>query len=69
MALTGAAATCGYLFNQINPVAGYIFVPYLGWLSFATFLNYTLYRINDDGVEKKAISPAADKASTSDKNE
>lgn len=45
-ALTVSAAACGRAFYHINPVAGWIFVPYVAWLSFATFLNYTIYRIN-----------------------
>lgn len=45
-ALTVSAAACGRAFYHINPVAGWIFVPYVAWLSFATFLNYTIYKIN-----------------------
>ncbi|KAJ6637657.1 Translocator protein [Pseudolycoriella hygida] len=44
--LTGTAAACGYSFYQINPIAGQLFIPYLAWLSFASFLNYTYYKLN-----------------------
>lgn len=44
--LTVSAAACGRAFYHINPVAGWIFAPYVAWLSFATFLNYTIYKTN-----------------------
>lgn len=49
-ALTLSAAACGRVFYHINPVAGWIFVPYVAWLSFATFLNYTIYKLNERDV-------------------
>lgn len=33
-------------FRRVSPVAGWLFVPYLAWVSFATFLNFTLWRLN-----------------------
>ncbi len=33
-------------FYQINKVAGLILVPYLLWVSFATLLNFSIYRLN-----------------------
>lgn len=33
-------------FWQVNRLAGGFFVPYLAWVSFATFLNGTLWRLN-----------------------
>lgn len=33
-------------FVKIAPVAGYLMIPYLLWVSFATILNYYLYRLN-----------------------
>jgi len=35
-----------FLFWKINPWAGAILLPYLGWVSFATFLNYTIWQLN-----------------------
>lgn len=46
--LTGAAAACGISFYKINPLAGQLFVPYMAWLSFASVLNYTYYKLNPD---------------------
>ena len=28
------------------PVAGVLFLPYFGWVGFATFLNFTIWRLN-----------------------
>lgn len=33
-------------FWRVRPVAGVLLVPYLLWVSFATVLNYTLWRLN-----------------------
>lgn len=33
-------------FSRINKVAGWLFVPYLAWVSFATALNFAIYRLN-----------------------
>lgn len=33
-------------FLRVSKPAGSMFVPYLAWVSFATFLNYTLWRMN-----------------------
>lgn len=62
VALTGTAAACGVLFYQTNKVAGYLFVPYIAWLSFATFLNYSLYKLNcGDDKDKKAVEAPTSK--------
>ncbi len=33
-------------FRRVNAAAGWLFVPYLAWVSFATYLNFTLWRLN-----------------------
>jgi len=48
IALTGAASACGMLFYRVNNVAGLIFIPYVAWLSFASLLNYTIWKLNDE---------------------
>lgn len=34
------------LFLSIRPLAGYLLVPYLIWVSFATLLNFSIWRLN-----------------------
>lgn len=38
VALTGITGYMTYLWTQVDEVAGYYLVPYLGWLSFASYL-------------------------------
>lgn len=33
-------------FLRVSKPAGWLLVPYLAWVSFATFLNFTLWRMN-----------------------
>ena len=33
-------------FNKINKIAGYLFIPYLAWVSFATVLNASIWWLN-----------------------
>lgn len=51
LALTGTSVACGFAFYRVNSVAGYLFVPYVAWLSFATVLNYTYWKLNKDNNE------------------
>lgn len=34
------------LFYRINSTAGYLLVPYILWVTFATYLTYSLWRLN-----------------------
>lgn len=36
----------GIYFYKINKIAGYLFIPYVLWVSFASFLTYTIWRLN-----------------------
>ncbi|MEI6083063.1 MAG: TspO/MBR family protein [Verrucomicrobiota bacterium] len=47
--LWAAIAGTMVAFWKVAPVAGWLFVPYLAWVSFATVLNYTLWRLNGPG--------------------
>lgn len=35
-----------FSFFQISKPAAWMLIPYLAWVSFATFLNFTLWRMN-----------------------
>jgi len=37
--LTGVTGYLTYIWGQVDPVAGWALVPYVGWLSFASYLN------------------------------
>ena len=41
----GVVATTA-AFCNVTPVAGWLFVPYLLWVTFATALNFALWRLN-----------------------
>ena len=34
------------LFGKIHPIAGWLLVPYLAWVSYATYLNAAFYLLN-----------------------
>ncbi len=33
-------------FWRVSPVAGILFIPYLAWVTFAAFLNFSIWRLN-----------------------
>jgi tryptophan-rich sensory protein len=39
-------AFCILLFRRIQPLAGYLLVPYLVWVTFASALNFALWQAN-----------------------
>ena len=41
-----AIAATMVVFWQRSMIAGILFVPYLAWVSFASFLNFTIWRLN-----------------------
>ncbi|NP_001155576.1 translocator protein-like [Acyrthosiphon pisum] len=45
-------AGCIVTFYQINKVASYLMIPYLGWLSLATALTYNIYKNNPEILDK-----------------
>lgn len=46
-----------YIFSKIRPLAAWLLVPYLLWLSFATALNFEIDRLNPDA--ESVYAPAA----------
>ena len=33
-------------FSKINKIAGYLFIPYIAWVSFAAILNFSIWWLN-----------------------
>ncbi len=33
-------------FRAVSPIAGYLLIPYLLWVSFASYLNFTIWQLN-----------------------
>ena len=60
-ALTGTVTYLTYIWNKVDPTAAYCMVPYIGWLSFATYLcagtgylnNWNTNRVDGELVTKK----------------
>jgi len=44
-------AACGVSFYSVNKYAGYLFLPYLAWVSLASALTYTIWKENGDRPE------------------
>jgi benzodiazapine receptor len=44
--LTANVAACIWAFYPINKNAAYLMIPYLGWLAFATALNFDIWKRN-----------------------
>lgn len=42
----GAILATTLAFHQVRPLAGWLFVPYLAWVTFAAFLTFVLWRLN-----------------------
>ncbi|KAI1846752.1 hypothetical protein JX265_008944 [Neoarthrinium moseri] len=56
--LVGINGYLTYLFFQLDEVAGWLYVPYMAWLGFATYLNAGVgvmnnWRITDDDLLKR----------------
>ena len=46
-------AVTGYEFYKIVPLAGYLFIPYMAWLSLASALNYRVWKDNPSSDQKE----------------
>jgi tryptophan-rich sensory protein len=44
--LFGAAAATAIAFHRLRPAAGYLLLPYLAWLAYATALNAAIWWLN-----------------------
>ncbi|NKC33104.1 TspO/MBR family protein [Falsiroseomonas selenitidurans] len=46
LAMFAAILACVLLFAPISPLAAWLMAPYLVWVGFATFLSFTIWRLN-----------------------
>ena len=44
--LWGTLVALQFRFARLDPVAGWLWAPYLAWVSFATVLNAAIWRLN-----------------------
>lgn len=49
--LWGTTAAMGVAFYRVNPLAGYLVIPYLVWNSLAVALNYVIDRDNEESTQ------------------
>ncbi|NIM71142.1 MAG: hypothetical protein GTN86_11395 [Xanthomonadales bacterium] len=49
-ALLAAIVLTAVRFHRIRPVAAWLLAPYLLWVGFAWFLNFTIWRLNGGGL-------------------
>ncbi|RFU34342.1 hypothetical protein B7463_g1995, partial [Scytalidium lignicola] len=55
VALTGVTGYLTYLWGQVDPVAGWCLVPYLGWLGYATYLSAGVGYLNNWTTKDKEV--------------
>ncbi|OCL02361.1 TspO/MBR-related protein [Glonium stellatum] len=46
-ALTGVTGYLAYIWSQVDPIASWALAPYIGWLSFATYLSAGCGHLNN----------------------
>lgn len=51
--LWAAIAATMTVFWMVRPLAGALLVPYLLWVSFASYLNFTIWRLNPQNAHTK----------------
>ena len=63
VSLTGVVAYLTYIWGQIDSVAAYALVPYVAWLTFATYLNCAIVYLNgydllvDSSINRRRTDP------------
>ncbi|KAL8738480.1 MAG: hypothetical protein Q9181_000736 [Wetmoreana brouardii] len=69
MLLTGVTGYLTYIWSQVDSVASWCMVPYLGWLGFATYLSAgTGYLNNWNLADKERQNISSDRGSGLDKD-
>ncbi|KAH7034957.1 TspO/MBR family-domain-containing protein [Microdochium trichocladiopsis] len=59
LALVGVNGYLTYSLFQVDEVAGWCFVPYLAWLSFATYLNAAVGYLNEWDISDSTLAVRA----------
>lgn len=68
LALGGTVAYLTYVWAQVDSVAAWCLAPYLGWLGFATYLNFGVGMLNDWDFEGKTVEKSPKDKSHPTKN-
>lgn len=55
ISLVGINAYLTYLYSLIDPVSAWLQVPYLGWLSFATYLCTSIGHLNNWDLSRTEV--------------
>ena len=66
VALTGTVGYLTYVWSQVDTVASWCIAPYLGWLSFATYLSAGTGYLNNWNFADKETSEPTDRGSGTD---
>lgn len=53
--LTGIVGYLTYIWGSIDPVAGWVMAPYLGWLGFATYLSAGVGYLNNWDTKDREV--------------
>ena len=61
--LTGTVGYLTYIWSQVEPVSAWCIAPYLGWLSFATYLSAGTGYLNNWSFADKETSAPTDRGS------
>lgn len=69
VALTGVTGYLTYVWGQVDPVAGWALVPYLGWLGFATYLSAGVGYLNNWNFGGKVVKKSPEGKATDYVNE
>lgn len=67
VALTGVTGYLTYVWGQVDAVAGWALVPYLGWLGFATYLSAGVGYLNGWDLKSKEVEASPSTKGTSTK--
>jgi len=65
--LTGVTGYLTYVWGQVDSLAGWALVPYLGWLGFATYLSAGVGYLNGWNIKDKEVAASPNTKTTQTK--